>query len=132
MLFSRSPVVENQDNFFSACLKWQLNPKHENEAEKSTHQEVSEHPLQFNQCLLVFAGRIRFGLENGIPCLGHHVEVLHARGHVARRPQIGQTHEPAVGPTVLVRPIIPGIASFLVTSRLCKKYKQIKIQPLDL
>lgn len=41
--------------------------------------------------------------------LRHHVEVLHAGGHVAGGTQVGQADVAALGSAVLVRPVVPRV-----------------------
>lgn len=47
------------------------------------------------------------GGEDGLPSLRDHVELLDGGGQVARRSQVGQAHEAALGPHVIVGPVVP-------------------------
>lgn len=47
------------------------------------------------------------GSEYGLPRLGDHVELLDGGGQVAGGAQVGQAHEAALCPHVIVRPVVP-------------------------
>ena len=47
------------------------------------------------------------GGEHGLPGLGDHVELLDGGGQVAGGPQVGEAHEAALGPHVVVGPVVP-------------------------
>lgn len=47
------------------------------------------------------------GCEHGLAGLGDHVELLDGGGQVTGGSQVGQTHEAALGPNVVVGPVVP-------------------------
>lgn len=47
------------------------------------------------------------GGEDGLAGLGDHVELLDGGGQVTGRSQVSQTHEAALGPNVVVGPVVP-------------------------
>lgn len=47
------------------------------------------------------------GGEDGLPRLGDHVKLLDGGGQVAGGAQVGQAHEAALCPHVIVRPVVP-------------------------
>ena len=49
------------------------------------------------------------GAENGCTGLWHHEQLLHARRHVTRRSEVGQTNIATGGPAVILRPILPWV-----------------------
>ena len=57
--------------------------------------------------ILLAAVRRRDRLEHGPSRLGNHVQMLHRRGHVTRRPEIHDAHVAAVRARIFPRPIIP-------------------------
>ena len=71
--------------------------------------------MQFLQRLRMFRVLVTIRLQNGIPRFRHHVQVLHARRHVACSAQVGEADEAAFGTTVIVWPVIPRIR----TERTC-------------
>lgn len=57
------------------------------------------------------SARTHLGGEDGLPRLGDHVELLDGGGQVAGGAQVGQAHEAALGPHVVVRPVVPLVRS---------------------
>lgn len=106
-----------------------------------THHEIREHLLQLEQCGLVFdvlsvlckhtqthahkqrliyvrlkrssalSAQTDLGGEDGLPRLGDHVELLDGGGQVAGGAQVRQAHEAALGPHVVMRPVVPLVRS---------------------
>ena len=76
--------------------------------------EKGEEFLQLDEDGPVLRG-LRQGLAGQDATLGrpHHEQMLHATGHVTGGAQIGQPHEVAAGPRVLVRPVVPRIRTIV-------------------
>lgn len=51
------------------------------------------------------------GSEDRLPGLRDHVELLDGGGQVTRGSEVSQTHEAALGPNVIVGPVVPFVRS---------------------
>lgn len=71
----------------------------------NTHNQPVRISLDVSR-LLALAGA-HLGGEDGLPSLGDHVELLDGGGQVAGGSQVGQAHEAALGPHVIVGPVVP-------------------------
>lgn len=63
------------------------------------------------------------GSEDGLPRLGDHVELLDGGGQVAGGAQVGQAHETALGPHVVVRPVVPLVRSVRGCERKSSRFE---------
>ena len=102
--------------------------------------QIGEHPLKlierrgvFTTATTAASGVIKIDgrFENTLACEWDHVELLHARGHVAGGAEVGEADVAALGAAVLARPVLPRVELVRVRSVLSGGVNVIKqiLQP---